>query len=223
MKQKPKYKTVNKSKKYVAGTQQLNYTPDYSNYYNAQNDVYNRRTRETAVNSTILNPIAGAVGKTNFTGVTGAVSNFIDSRSIKPDGKQDVGGAVASNAIKYGGTGASIGSNFGILGTAIGGGIGVLAGGIYGGINAKNLNNKIETGKRLDKSYNDYLSKGINQYDYNTQGDINAEIGQASGFAKKGKYKLKSSKNSTIELGLDLPNPNKRKSRYSDYRRKPTR
>lgn len=192
-KYKLKSKPVNEPKKFVQGTQSLNSLPDYSFYYNAQEDAYNRRARESYVNEGILSNISNSVGKVNFTGITNTASNLIDTASIKSDGKQNEGASIASNALKYGGQGATIGSAFGPIGTGIGAGVGLLAGGIYGGIQARNLNNKIDTGKRLDKIYGDYLAAG-QSYDYNTQGDINSEVGKATGFAKNGKYKLKMKK-----------------------------
>jgi len=50
---KYKYKNKVPVEKYLTGTQQLNYGPDYNHLYEAQDNVYNRRTREMAISSSV--------------------------------------------------------------------------------------------------------------------------------------------------------------------------
>ncbi len=231
-KYKNKYKLTTSTKKYIDGTQALNISPDYSAYYNAQNDVYNRRTRESVVNNTALNPIADSLASNNASKIGNLVgrtgSSLIDQNSITSSGRQDTGSAFGSGALKYGALGASVGSVAGPIGTAIGGAVGAIAGGTYSAVHANKLNKLISQGEAISKVQNDAAQLANKRYNYNLQGDVNKDIAQSTGFARKGKYKIKMvhSKNKTVkeeEVGLKLPNPNKYKSRLSDYRKKPTR
>lgn len=226
-----------KPKKYLVGTQELNYAPDYSMLYNAQNDVYNRRVRQSTVDNSIINPITDASTdyisnqklKTGVQiGTTAARigSDILNKSSYNSRGKQDEGKAVASNALKYGSMGASMGSMAGPIGTAIGGVVGTIGGGIYGAVSSRKNNRIIDQADRNTKTLNNYLQSATQtNYNYNLQGDINSEYAKAQGFARKGKYniRLKSKSKTEESVKLHLPNPNKYKSRYSDYIRKPTR
>lgn len=114
-----KYKTNKVVNKYLNGVQELSQSPDYSSYYNAQADVYNRKNKQAVIDNTIISPIANQMGTPtgkaiNSIGQIG--SNIIDSSSTLSNGKQDEGKAVASNALKYGAAGASIGSAAGPIG-----------------------------------------------------------------------------------------------------------
>lgn len=198
---KYKYK---KNIKYLEGTQALNFAPDYSNLYNAQDSVYNRRTKQSSIDGSIQ-PITSSlldnstklsngakngiqIGST----VANVASNVIAQSSYKSDGMQDVGGAVASNSLKYGAMGVQAGAMAGPIGSAIGGAIGVVGGGIYGGVTATKNNKQIQQAKRIDELSNNARKGAINNYKYNLQGNINTDVAQTQGFAKKGKYKLKS-------------------------------
>lgn len=184
------------TKKFVAGTQSLNYAPDYSYLYNVQDDVYNRRTKKMAMDST-AESITSSVSKLSpagsaITGVANTASNLIEQNSFNNDGTQDVGSAVGSNALKYGAMGASLGSAAGPIGTVIGGAVGAVGGGIYGGVSASANNKKIETARKINDSINNQKRGALKDYKYNLQGDINSNVTKAQGFAEKGKYKLKS-------------------------------
>ncbi len=228
---KGKYKAkTTVKKKYLQGTQELNYAPDYSSYYAAQDNVYNRRTREQAVNSTLLNPIADNLSTGPIGGAAGLVgkvgSSLIDQGTIRSDGTQSEGNAFASGALKYGGMGAQIGSAAGPIGSIVGGGIGLIAGGAYSAFQARQNNRKIANGKQSSNVQNQYAKQAAqSKYEYDLQSDINRDVANASGFARRGKYKIKASvkvkSDKTNETKLDLPNPNRYKSRYRDYRRKP--
>jgi len=192
-----------KNIKYLEGTQALNFAPDYSNLYNAQDSVYNRRTKQSSIDGSIQPIASNLLDNSKLSGgakngiqvgstVANVASNVIEQSSYKSDGMQDVGGAVASNSLKYGAMGASMGSA--IMpgwGTAIGGAIGVVGGGIYGGITATKNNQKIQLAKQQDDFINSKNKGAINNYKYNLQGNINTDVAQTQGFAKKGKYKLK--------------------------------
>lgn len=224
-------------KKFLTGTQELNYAPDYSMLYNAQNEVYNRRVRQSNVDNTIINPVASTAtqyikdpklktGVQVGSSLAKIGSDILDKSSYYSNGKQDEGKVIASNALKYGATGASIGSVGGVVGAAIGGTVGVIGGGIYGAVSAKKNNKIIDQAIRNTEALNNYLQSASSlKYNYNIQGDINSEYAKAQGFARKGKYniKLKSKNKSEESVKLDVPNPNRYKSRYSDYRKKPTR
>jgi len=230
-KYKNKYKLTSSTKKYIDGTQSLNITPDYSAYYNAQNDVYNRRTRESTINNTTLNPLADSLASNNASKIGNLVgrtgSNIIDQSTITSSGRQDSGSAALSSALKYGAMGASAGSVAGPIGSAVLGAVGAIGGGIYGATKANKLNKLIGQGEAISKIQNQGAILANKRYNYNLQGDVNKDIAQSVGFAKKGKYKIKlSSKSKTVkeeEVGIKVPNPNKYKSRLSDYRKKPTR
>ncbi len=203
---KYKYKnnTSTSTKKFVAGTQSLNYAPDYSNLYNAQDNVYNRRTREMAISSSVQ-PVTSSMlnNSTNLsagqksgiqagTAVASTVGDALVTSSVNNDATVNVGKAVGGNALKYGAMGASAGAAAGPIGAAIGGAVGAIGGGIYGGVTATKQNKIIAQGKRNDTIENNFLKAASQKYNYNLQGDINSEISKVEGFAGKGKYKLKS-------------------------------
>lgn len=194
-KSKFKYKSNKVVNKYLNGVQELSQSPDYSSYYNAQADVYNRKSKQAIVDNTIISPIANQVGTPygkaiNTVGQVG--SNLIDQSSTKANGMQDSGNAALSNALKYGAAGASLGSALGPIGTAGGAILGAIGGGIYGAVNANKNNKLIKAGLRASDVYNDYIkSSGMTNYNYNTTGDINTDVNKARGFAKYGKSKLK--------------------------------
>jgi hypothetical protein len=190
-----KYKSNKVVNKYLNGVQELSQSPDYSSYYNAQADVYNRKSKQAIVDNTIISPIANQVGTPygkaiNTVGQVG--SSLIDQSSTKSNGMQDSGNAALSSGLKYGAMGASIGSAAGPIGTAIGGAVGTIGGGIYGAVNANKNNKLIRSGLRASNVYNDYIkSSGMTNYNYNTTGDINTDVNKVRGFAKHGKSKLK--------------------------------
>lgn len=191
-----------KGVKYLQGTQELNFAPDYSNLYNAQDSVYNRRTKQSSLDGSIQPIASNLLDNSKLSGgtkngiqigstVANVASNVIEQNSYRKDGTQDVGGAVASNSLKYGSMGASMGAMAGPIGAAVGGAIGVVGGGIYGGIVADKNNKKIQQAKQQDDFINSKNKGAINNYKYNLQGNINTDVAQTQGFAKKGKYKLK--------------------------------
>lgn len=196
---KYKYK---KNIKYLQGTQELNFAPDYSNLYNAQDSVYNRRTKQYSIDGSIQPIASSLLDNSKLSGgakngiqigstVANVASNVIEQNSYRSDGMQDVGGAVASNSLKYGAMGASMGAVAGPIGVAIGSAVGVVGGGIYGGVTATKNNKQIQQAKKIDELSNNARKGAINNYKYNLQGNINTDVAQTQGFAKKGKYKLK--------------------------------
>jgi len=201
---KYKYKNKVPVEKYLTGTQQLNYAPDYNHLYEAQDNVYNRRTREMAISSSVQ-PVTSSMlnnstklsagqksGIQAGTAIASTVGDALVTSSVNKDATVNVGKAVGGSALKYGAMGASAGAAAGPIGAAIGGAVGVIGGGIYSGVTANKQNKIIAQGKRNDTIENNFLKAASQKYNYNLQGDINSEISKVEGFAGKGKYKLKS-------------------------------